>query len=280
VPKAGDGQLARYKVVVDKKYPSWRKLFVYLTPAGDEPDHSEYVAFSYSELAQVIEALLKDGAHSYGSDIVLILTHYVEMLRRNIVEDEALRNLAIILYERHADALDFIFKCKPQGTSLLPIAQALVEKTPGLRQDKHSATVFRFFPTKWLDVPALNRCPIENWTKTGHNVLFEIKSFKTEGEFSDRILLSLILSPSDLSLRRYRFDSIHERKDVFVNAGKSIGQSWVTIFSRELLSRTAAENMDDLQKQTAITNNWHDFVNGELPRLTDAACEIALKAPL
>jgi hypothetical protein len=278
--KAGDGQLARYKAVVDKKYPRWRKLFVYLTPAGDEPDHPEYVAFSYSELAQVIESSLKDGAHSYGSDIVLILTHYVEMLRRNIVEDDALKTLAIKLYERHADAFDFIFKYKPQGTSLLPIAQSLVEKTPSVMQDKHSSTIFRFFPTKWLDMPALKKCPSESWTKTGRNVLFEIKSFKTEGEFSDRILLSLILGPSELSLRRYFFDSVQARKDVFVNAGKSIGQSWVTIFSRELLSPTAAENMDDLQKQTTIADNWHDFVSGDLPRLTDATCEIALKAPV
>jgi hypothetical protein len=201
------------------------------------------------------------------------------MLRRNIVEDDALRNLAVKLYERHADALDFIFKWKPQGTSLLPIAQALVEKTSGLTQDRHSSTIFRFFPTAWLDIPALKSCPIENWTKTGRNVLFEIKSFKTEGEFSDRILLSLILGPSKLSLRQHFFDSAQARKDVFVNAGKSIGQSWVTIFSRELLSRTAAENMDDLQKQTAITSNWDDFVNRELPRLTDAASEIALNAP-
>jgi hypothetical protein len=278
--KAGDGQLARYKAVVDKKYPSWRKLFVYLTPAGDEPDRPEYVGFSYSELAQIVESLVKDGAHSYGPDVVLILTHYVEMLRRNIVEDDPLRNLAVKLYERHADALEFIFKCKPQGTSLLPIAQQLVEENPSLTEDKHTSTIFRFLPTKWLDVPGLKRCPIESWTKTGRNVLFEIKSFKSEGAFSDRILLALILGPSELSLRGYFFDSVQARRDVFLNAGKAIGQSWVTIFSRELLSSVAAENMDDQQKQTAIEDNWRDFVNGDLPHLTDAVYEIALKAPM
>jgi hypothetical protein len=93
-------------------------------------------------------------------------------------------------------------------------------------------------------------------------------------------LLSLILGPSELSLRRYFFDSVQARRDVFLNAGKSIGQSWVTIFSRELLSPAAAENMDDVQKQTAIADNWGDFVNGELPRLMDAVYAIALKAPM
>ena len=277
---AGDGQLARYKTVVDKKYPTLRKLFVYLTPTGDEPDHPEYVAFSYAELAQIIESLVKGGAHSYGSDIVLILTHYVEMLRRNIVEDDALRNLAIKIYERHADALDFIFKCKPQATSLLPVAISLVEKTHGLVQDKHSPSIYRFFPAKWLDVPALKACPHEGWTKTGRNLLFEIKTFKTEGEYLDRVLLSLILGPSEPRLRRYFFDSVHSNKDVFVNANKSIGQSWVTIFSRELLSQAAAENMDDVQKQTALTDNWHQFVDRDLTRLTDAAYEIGFNAPM
>jgi len=83
-----------------------------------------------------------------------------------------------------------------------------------------------------------------------------------------------------LSLRRHFFDSVQARRDVFLNAGKTIGQSWVTIFSRELLSSVAAENMDDQQKQTAIEDSWRDFENGELPRLTDAVHEIALKAPM
>jgi hypothetical protein len=90
----------------------------------------------------------------------------------------------------------------------------------------------------------------------------------------------LILGPSEPGLRHYFFDSVQARRDIFVNAGKSIGQSWVTIFSRELLSPAAAENMDDAQKQTAIADNWSDFVNGGLPRVTEAVYEIALKAPM
>ncbi len=275
---AGDGQLARYKAVIEKKYPLYRKLFVYLTPNGDEPDHPEYVAFSYVELAQLIETLLKDGIQSVGADVSLILQHYVEMIRRNIMEDEALRSLAVKIYERHADALDFIFKCKPQSTGLLPIAQALVEKNPDLELDRHTSTIYRFLPKKWLDVPALNRCPTDSWTKTGHNVLFEIKSFKSsDGEFSDRILLSLILGPSEPKLRQYIFESARANTNLFANCGKSIGQSWATLFSRELLSSSSAENMQESEKHDAIASNWIEFVDTSFPKLTGSIYEIALK---
>lgn len=278
--KAGEGQLERYKAVVDKKYPDWRKLFVFLTPDGRDPDHPSYISFGYGDLIKIIESLIEDGSHTYGQDVLLILKHYIEMIRRNIVEDDALRALALKVYERYADAIDFIVKCRPEGTSLLPIAQALVEKDLNLELDSHTATIYRFYPKKWLGVAALNRCPRDKWSKSGRNILFEIKSFKSEGEFSDRLLLSLILGPSEPPLRQYIFDGARRKQDVFVNTGKAIGQSWVTVFSRELLSAAAAENMDETGKEETITQNWNDFAVRELPRLTDEMLTLASSAPV
>jgi hypothetical protein len=278
--KAGDGQLARYKAIVGQKYLRWKKLFVFLTPDGRDPDHPDYVPFSYGELAGLIESLANDGDSAYGPDVSLILNHYVEMIRRNIVNDEVLRALALKIYERHSDAIDFIFKCRPEATGLLPIAQALAEKDANLVQDRHGSTIARFVPKKWLGIPALNSCPPDRWTKTGRNLLFEIKSFKSEGEFSDRILLSLILGPSEVKLRQYIFDSARRKPEIFAGAGKSIGQSWVTIFSRELLSATAAESMEGTEKHETIAQNWNEFVARDLPRLTDEIVRVAHSAPV
>jgi hypothetical protein len=260
---------------VDRKYQNWKKLFVFLTPDGRDPDHPDYLPFSYVELAGLIESMTSDGGSTYGPDVLLILNHYVEMIRRNIVDDQVLRTLALKIYERHADAIDFIFKCRPEATGLLPIAQALAEKDPSLVQDRHGSTIARFVPKKWLGVPALNSCPLDRWTKTGRNLIFEIKSFKSEGEFSDRILLSLILGPSESKLRQHIFDSARKRPEIFLGAGKSIGQSWVTIYSRELLSAVAAENMEGAEKQETIVQNWSEFVAQDLPRLTDESLRIA-----
>jgi hypothetical protein len=277
--QAGEGQLARYKVVADAKYASWKKLFVFLTPEGRDPDHEDYIAFSYMELARLIENLFRDGATVYGPDVLLILEHYVEMIRRNIVDDEELRTLGQKIYERHAEAIDFILKCRPQAESLLPVAQELLGKNPSLVADKHGASILRFFSKEWTGVSALNSCPSDKWTRTGRNVLFEIKSFKSEGEITDRILLSLILGPSEAHLRKYIFDSIRAKPTIFSGAGKSIGQSWVTIFARELLTEAMAENMEDPQKKETISQNWNNFVISDLPKLTIEMLEIASSAP-
>jgi hypothetical protein len=76
------------------------------------------------------------------------------------------------------------------------------------------------------------------------------------------------------------FDSVREKLAIFSGAGKSIGQGWVTIFSRELLTEAMAENMEGPQKKETISQNWNSFVVSELPKLTNEMLEIANSAPL
>jgi hypothetical protein len=80
--RAGEGQLTRYKQLIKSKYPTFRHLFVFLTPAGIEPDDTDYVSISYAELAKVIEGLPHDRESNSFADSNVIIRHYVEMLRR------------------------------------------------------------------------------------------------------------------------------------------------------------------------------------------------------
>lgn len=96
--KAGEGQLARYKKLIRSKFPNYRHLFVFLTPGGADPDDSDYVPFSYIELAKVIELLPQGRNSTLSTNSDLIIRHYVEMLRRHIVPDDELRELARQIY--------------------------------------------------------------------------------------------------------------------------------------------------------------------------------------
>jgi len=117
--KAGNGQLERYHSIVEDRYPGHRKLYVFLTPRGLDPQHSAFVPFSYTHLATVLETLADGTSPTGTAESALIIRHYVEMLRRHIVPDERLRQLAAQLYERHSDALEFIWECRPQQGGLL-----------------------------------------------------------------------------------------------------------------------------------------------------------------
>jgi hypothetical protein len=103
--KAGDGQLERYRSLVDSRYPKHRKLHIFLTPGGLDPEHPAYCAMSYVQLAEVMDDLAKETGQSGASETALIIRHYVEMLRRHIVPDDKLKELAARLYERHSEAL-------------------------------------------------------------------------------------------------------------------------------------------------------------------------------
>ena len=105
--KVGDGQLRRYRKIVESRYPDQRKLLIFLTPEGQSPDDAGYQALSYVALAEALEGVLAPALPQDAPQI--IVQHYIDMLRNNIVEDAHLRSLAAKLYERHTQALDFIF---------------------------------------------------------------------------------------------------------------------------------------------------------------------------
>lgn len=277
--KASPGQLQRYTDIVRRTFPDQRHIFVFLTPDGADPENESYVAVTYSDLARVIEGLLRTEMQS--SEVEIILRHYLEMLRSHVVQDEELKEIALKIYERHREALNFIFDCRPEPDSLLGVVSDLMKKEPNLELDRQIASIARFVPKAWNSVPALNACPPDTWTKTGRNVIFEIKSFKREAyDFSDRILLALILGPSDPKLRERFFAEARANHKLFVGSSTAIGKQWTTIFGKELLTKAAAKNMDDDQKVAALTVAWTTFIEHDLPKLTNALIEMAQSPPM
>ena len=73
---------------------------------------------------------------SLSADISLILRDYVNALRRFIVEDTELKEIARQLYFRHKDAFDFIFQVRPQPGDLVEPLRALVEISPEFVVDR------------------------------------------------------------------------------------------------------------------------------------------------
>ena len=270
--KAGEDQLARYKSVVESRFPREKLLFVFLTPEGDEPNEPGYISFSYSELAKVIETLWRGPDSDLSADAATIIRHYVEMLRRHIVPDEKLQDLARQLYERHKEAFDFVFECRPEPESLLEGTRALLEAQPGLVQDRHGANILRFVPEDWIKIAELNSCESSAWTKTGRNLLFEIK--RTE----DRLIVALIIGPAAPELRHKLYDGAAARPDLFRGLIKPMGRFYAMIYKRELLTPAAAKDLETSEKAAVIESAWQTFLRDDLPLLQSAVLDI-IRAP-
>lgn len=265
--KAGPGQLQRYREHVEKEFAGWRQLLIFLTPDGIAPDDDTYVGLDYSRLAEIIDDLAKEAG---ASDAAIAMRHYVEMLRRHIVPDQQLNELALQLYHRHKAAIDFIIENIPNN-GLFEVARQLVETTPDIVSDVHGATIVRFVPRRWDDTPALKRCPVEKWTHSGRHLLFEVKTFNSEGS-RNRVLLALVCGPGPEEERV----KLHQGAKLrgFAGLTKSMGRQYVTIFSRELLSERQGAKLDLLDKQAAIEAAWSAFVSDDLPEIEKQILEI------
>jgi hypothetical protein len=192
------------------------------------------------------------------------------MLRRHVVPDEEMEQLARKLYEKHKAAFDFVFDCRPEPDNLTDIGKTLLSQVPELVSDIHSKAIVRFVPASWAAVAELNACPRTAWTHTGRNVLFEIK---TTGP--DRVLIALILGPADPELRTRFYNTALSQPGLFQGLTKPIGKIWTTIFSKELLSPAAARNMEFDQKTEMMNFRWKEFVAQDLPRLEKAMMAMA-----
>lgn len=269
--KAHDGQLGRYSEQLRSAFGGYRKLLVFLTPDGNAPDHEEYVAYDYLDLVETLESITEHPLEPIPSETLLIIRHYVDMVRRHIVQDDRLRALALTLYERHKEAFDFIFECRPEPRSLLTVARECVQGVEGLIVDSAGSNLFRFLPAVWDERLTTIKGDPKRWSKTGRGILFEVKTY---GNAPGRVNIALILGPGDPTVRSRVYKTAARQPDLFVGLVKPMGDQWATIFSRDLLTQTQAKNLSFEAQANNISLGWSDFQGRTLQRLIDAVLGI------
>jgi len=269
--KATEGQLERYSLRLKLAFPDYRMLLVFLTPDGSCPNHDLYVAYSYAELAEALETLTVDALEPIPAETLLIIRHYVDMVRRHIVQDDRLRALALTLYERHKEAFEFIFECRPEPQSLLTVARQSAKGVQGLTEDSSGSNLFRFVPEVWDERLTKIKGDSTKWSKTGRGILFEGKTYANA---PGRVNIALILGPGDPETRSRVYQAAAAKPQLFTGLVRPMGAQWATIFSRDLLTPAQAKNLTFEAQVLNVGLGWSDFQGQTLPLLTDAVLAI------
>ncbi len=145
-----DGQLAGYRLRVEQRYPSARRVFVYLTPGGDLPSDTKWISFSYAELVKILSRLVAKRRPRLDDSHRIVIEQYLQAVRKHVLEKSDLVEKARKLYRAHRPALDYIFENRTSYADSLHTELAeVIAKDTTLRLDSESDTYFRFIPKSW-----------------------------------------------------------------------------------------------------------------------------------
>lgn len=258
-------QLCRYRATVEQQHPAFHILGLFLTVDGSIPSDDRYLPLSYKQVAETLETVMQRRASVLGSEVRMLMNHYVQMIRRHIMSGSDVDILCQRIYQKHKRALDLIFERRPdQQAEIKSELEKLIKATPGLVLDSAAKTSIKFVPQEW-DVPLLQQGA--GWTPSGRILLFEF--FNS----ASRLSLYLYIGPGPLETRQRLFDMTSVRKPLLKPTTTRLNNKWNAIYVHHYLKTVQLETADMTDLITEIHKHWTDFTARDLPAIQAALRE-------
>ncbi|MGE0929295.1 PDDEXK-like family protein [Peijinzhouia sedimentorum] len=215
-------QLSKYRAIVDETFKKRKKVFVYLTPTGEQPtaikERQFYTPYSYENLIDQADRVLQIHGNSLNSGVNQYISDYLKTLKRELMKNDTLNELAVKIYKNHRELFDFVFENKSDiATELYPVFVNKIQKSNWVIGSKNKGYI-RFL-TKIID-PFIPRKG-QGWPLK-ECFLFEIDFLW----YKKRAVFKTVISPSDSEIQK-----------IFCNAMESIpgfkkpsGKKWLVHF--------------------------------------------------
>jgi hypothetical protein len=245
--------------MVQQNLPGYTIIGLYLTPEGQEPTDNHYIAISYDLICQLVEDLVSSRSTTLGHDVITLMGHYTQMLRRYIVGESEIEKLCHQIYRRHQKALDLIFEYRPdQQLEIKDFLCEIVNGNPEMMLDHVSKSNIDFLPRRW-DIPKLREG--QGWTRSGRMLLFQFYNL------DNSLKLYLVLGPGPDVTRSQVFDWIGKHEPPFKRSFRVLGKLWSSVYSRTILTKTAYEEKDSEGLKEEILHRWNEFLEHDLPKM-------------
>lgn len=238
-------QLSKYREIIESHYPNHKKMYILFSPEGIIPqetgEDAYYVPLSYKELDLLVEQLIKTKHTVLSDEIVYLISHYSRLLRRHIMEDAELIELAQRIYTKHKKALDIIYNYKPDlQADISNYLISKIENHPELTADVSSKTYIRFTVPEFVVIPELNKG--KEWTRNGRSVLFEFRND------ASGLKLVFVIGPGEKDIRNKIFAEAQKHRDIF-NHAKKQSERFSTIYMKTILKKKDLEDHENLYQK-------------------------------
>lgn len=236
-------QLQRYEDTVAAEHRDARRLFVYLTPEGDEPSDTDWVAYSYADLHRAFTRTQKANAGAIGGDVAVFLGHYLSLIGNRFMENEDIDKLCRQIYSNHRRALDLIWE--RVGTPASGLVGRIEEWLVGR-------------PDQWMHITTKQKevefIPV-TWAKmlppVGKRKTFEPEHWLTVRvrAGSARLRLFVVVCPTtDRAIRKKALERLLKEKSEFGFSTffkkKELTEDWTRVLSEDICALPEDEEPD------------------------------------
>ncbi len=266
-----DDQLKNYYDIVKKNHPDYTRVLIYLTPSGDAPSQGsdegrEYIPVAYSLVCEALEYCVQARQSVIGADVLTTIRHYIEMLRRHIVSDSPIAELAKKIYAKHREALDVIFEHRPDERSeWANHLRELVEASSIFEiGDDGNNTYIPFCPKEWLSIQTLN---------CGQARKKRLLFFQFQNKPPEFLRLKLLIGPCEQGadeVRKKVFNAALMNPKVFHVAARELTTKWSQIWSHGMLNRADFDSEEPGELFEKVKNRWEQCLTHEMPAIIAA----------
>ncbi|WP_245844643.1 PD-(D/E)XK nuclease family protein [Salinicoccus kekensis] len=258
-------QLNKYHEIIKNGFPDYHKVFVYLTPFGDEASNPDlWLSMDYNQMVNMINSSLERRRHSMETSVKLFIEQYMDILRRYVVGDKELEKICQDIYFKHKKALDLIFEYKPDMYSEISTKlQGMIESHEDLVLDSSNKNLIRFTTNQLAEtVEAEGR----GWTSSRRILLFEFQNT------ARGLRIKLIIGPGESAVREKLYD-IASNNTAFRGRNGKLTTAYTTIFVKNILDYNEAHEVDPEKLHNDIESRVERFFGKDLKTLEKVILE-------
>ncbi len=265
-------QLTRYRKALADSYPDFTRHHVFLTRRGTLPyrekEREYWTPATYAMVLDVVNQIISDSEDPVKEDVRSFLQQYAVTLRRNIVPETSVRQLARQIYMDHRDAVDLIIQYKPNFIEEMKQEfRTAIGAVNGWSLDREDMGFLRFRSLAWNDFEIQE-------TGTGwlpHSsalVLFQIN-------FRDGAMnlpyFDVGLSPApDETFRRRLLDDAMNKPGLFTPRDRSYRSGWIVLDAKEyILEEADLKRWDDPSVRAKIPAWVENFAENQFPAMNE-----------
>jgi len=265
-------QLEKYRSHVRTEYPEkdWDHIFAFLTLDAKLPSEANmefWVPISLLDLVLSFDLLVAE--RKLVGESVDLYKKYSAMIRRNLMDDEKLAELAKQIWAKHKSALEVLYDYWPDLQAdifewLSENSNQLVDavkETTGftLVPDTSSPRLLRYSVQEWKQIEGFCGDNME-WVKSGSLMLFELTDWG-----DGRIRFSFVLGPGDLDIRT----EIYQKVLDLVDAGElKIGRKTAKIGKFKHFSAVDVQTSKAYEKAEVGEENAKEMGEKVIKRVT------------